>query len=828
MAESDLEKSAEFTQIFNKHGIDEDPVIAAQRFLNIFRQLHIFTPAKRKEFDEMILKQPAVIKGMFASLPGGSVLQEYVNNLEQNAGMEQTKAKVIATSPEISDEISKAKILASALAEAQSQMHPSGQGSSADMQEIGTIASQLRKEIRNLKQDFEEIKENQVKVDLSKMPTETLNKIQQSIERKFSGGGSMSLSGPLKIIADESLKKDLVQIITEALKTNAETQAAGNREFAEIIGASQQKIAEMINSSNQRLLEMSFVPSNDFDHRNVSQPDADAFFSSQADNLGNIIAAVLRENNQSSTQMFIETLKSFQQENMKILEAQTELQKALLDVSRSIRGVGENIVNDELNLESLDSDFENEVPAQVIIPEEYQKQPVPSSAEKTPEVLSGETETSPSPASGEDAADVSESTTTETPPPSEEKEEEPVLSADDLFADIDGTGRKRTDGEGSAKKRKRKKKKKNKEENAEAPEETSTKEDKQKFVSDYNTVSSEANLSAPSGNPISVSSSKITGNPLFASFSSAAEMAETVNTDDDDDAAGWGFSTTSAAPEEPQVQPPHFDFSQKTEEFPAPQKNAEENVEDSVQDDYADSSAEDEQEWEWEYVEEDDSDNNTYSQTEASEPVEYASPAQAASSEATDDNQEWEWEYEYVDESDNADSSAEDGQEWEWEYVEDDSDADNHNNSSSSVEKSPDFSSSESVYNETPDDVSSENEEIFQESNSDMPEENTDISENAAENFSPDISDDNDESENPVDEEIPDGGQSEDGENPDGNVFSESDDISDNVSEKETEPVQEESFADLQSPETLQKDDMPDFQIAGLSSGDDDDPFADK
>ena len=110
LAESDLEIGAEITQIFNKHGGEEDPVIAAQRFLNIFRQLHIFTAAKRKEFDELLLKQPASVKGMFASLPGGSVLQEYVNNLEQNAGMEKTQASVVANTPEMSDEISKAKI----------------------------------------------------------------------------------------------------------------------------------------------------------------------------------------------------------------------------------------------------------------------------------------------------------------------------------------------------------------------------------------------------------------------------------------------------------------------------------------------------------------------------------------------------------------------------------------------------------------------------------------------------------------------------------------------------------------------------------------------
>ena len=87
MAESDLEKNAEFTQIFKNHEGDEDPVLVAQRFLNIFRQLHIFTAAKRKEFDNDLLKLPASIRGAFASLPGGALLQDYVHDLEKKAGM---------------------------------------------------------------------------------------------------------------------------------------------------------------------------------------------------------------------------------------------------------------------------------------------------------------------------------------------------------------------------------------------------------------------------------------------------------------------------------------------------------------------------------------------------------------------------------------------------------------------------------------------------------------------------------------------------------------------------------------------------------------------
>ena len=98
--------------------------------------------------------------------------------------------------------------------------------------------------------------------------------------------------------------------------------------------------------------------------------------SFQSDKLENVLATVLKESNMNSTQMIIDVLQTFQQENMKILEMQTELQKALLDVSKSIQMSGCKTINDDLNLESLDSDLENGVPAPVLLP--GQDTPIPA------------------------------------------------------------------------------------------------------------------------------------------------------------------------------------------------------------------------------------------------------------------------------------------------------------------------------------------------------------------------------------------------------------------------------------------------------------------
>ena len=61
---------------------EENPLLVAQRYLNIFRQIHIFKDSKRAEFDNELLNLPEKIKRYMMNIPGGSILVEHILDLE--------------------------------------------------------------------------------------------------------------------------------------------------------------------------------------------------------------------------------------------------------------------------------------------------------------------------------------------------------------------------------------------------------------------------------------------------------------------------------------------------------------------------------------------------------------------------------------------------------------------------------------------------------------------------------------------------------------------------------------------------------------------------
>ena len=86
----ELKEASDIKKLIGKNKGDEDPLLVAQRFLNIFRQLHIFDQQRRDEFNTMILALPPEIRGSFGNLPGGSLLQEYVDELEISKGIQRS------------------------------------------------------------------------------------------------------------------------------------------------------------------------------------------------------------------------------------------------------------------------------------------------------------------------------------------------------------------------------------------------------------------------------------------------------------------------------------------------------------------------------------------------------------------------------------------------------------------------------------------------------------------------------------------------------------------------------------------------------------------
>lgn len=88
----ELNESAEFGR---KRKNEEEPILVAQRFLNIYRQMHIFNEERRNQFDEMLLQVPSDIRILFSTLPGGSLLIEHIEELEKKHGLSSTPSKTI-------------------------------------------------------------------------------------------------------------------------------------------------------------------------------------------------------------------------------------------------------------------------------------------------------------------------------------------------------------------------------------------------------------------------------------------------------------------------------------------------------------------------------------------------------------------------------------------------------------------------------------------------------------------------------------------------------------------------------------------------------------
>ena len=388
MAEGDLEKNADFTQIYNRHHGEEAPIVVAQRYLNIFRQLHIFSQHKRKEFEETLVNLPLSIKRAFSQLPGGSVLHEFVNELELKAGMEVSD-NGSAPAPEsetqssrFNNDISQAKILANALAEAQSKV--STASSAISQVEIRRLSDELNQKFDAMKRDLEKSVSTQ-EIDLKNLNPSVLESIQKAIENKVARGGSVSFPESLVVSPSPEFKDSIEQIVDKFLATTQQNQKKNTEDLAKIISESQIKLAQIINdkgssSSGKEIADAlaNVIEKNAEANRkanaelidalklvNVSrisedgvqtivQPSVDVesiidnivekqtnmfkeFSQRQSDALGNVMSTVLKETNLSSMEMYHHAIDSFQKESSKILEMQLSIQKALLSNSKDLR-----------------------------------------------------------------------------------------------------------------------------------------------------------------------------------------------------------------------------------------------------------------------------------------------------------------------------------------------------------------------------------------------------------------------------------------------------------------------------------------------------------
>ena len=71
---------------------EEAPILVAQRYLNIYRQIHIFSKEKRDNFDDELLALPPQITDFFKRMPGGRLLVEHMEEVKTQRGIAFVKA----------------------------------------------------------------------------------------------------------------------------------------------------------------------------------------------------------------------------------------------------------------------------------------------------------------------------------------------------------------------------------------------------------------------------------------------------------------------------------------------------------------------------------------------------------------------------------------------------------------------------------------------------------------------------------------------------------------------------------------------------------------
>ncbi len=290
MAE-DINSSASFGQ--NKNDNEELPIIVAQRFLNIFRQLHIFSDERREAFNKMLLELPPEVKAIFQSLPGGTPLQEYMEDQEQKSkGLEPVAHHSTAKN---------SNILQEALSSAQPHTSTGGGEGIINGDNFAKILAS----------------------SLAQSNAEIIRELQNSRPATTVAGGAdganISFDGPMKLVADESFTHIISKALAEAIENSEKKRLEDNQMIARSFMELQENLTKLIEQGSQ----MKFIAA-DGSGESVAPLQmkgivddlvkAQSTFlkettQNQKEELSSIISTAIKESQKVSTQALIESFQ---------------------------------------------------------------------------------------------------------------------------------------------------------------------------------------------------------------------------------------------------------------------------------------------------------------------------------------------------------------------------------------------------------------------------------------------------------------------------------------------------------------------------------------
>lgn len=283
---------------------EEEPIIVAQRFLNIFRQLHIFSNERREAFNQMILELPLSIRNMFKTLPGGSVLQEYVNELEKEHALEQSGKGSSSASPKTN---SSTNILQNALSENQAQQNAAPAAGKSEIINSDNFAKILANSLaQSNAQIIRELQNNR--------PASNAQKQAQSLP---------AAAEPLKLVADETFTQTIASALADAIANSEQKRQEDNKVIARSFLELQENLNKMMEQNTQlKIISSSDAPAeaaSAFQLKNVvdDMVKAQSKFlkettQSQKEELSSIISVAIKESLKLSTQSLIDSFKKME------------------------------------------------------------------------------------------------------------------------------------------------------------------------------------------------------------------------------------------------------------------------------------------------------------------------------------------------------------------------------------------------------------------------------------------------------------------------------------------------------------------------------------
>ena len=331
----------------------EDPIVIVQRLLNVYRQLHILDEKQREDFDKMVLQQPPEIRHMCSALPGGSLLQEYVDELEEKYGVapdqnigaehleggkenilanaladETPSAQAPAQSASVSadtsanQDIQKQMLLMMQTMQSQSANSGGGATIKADSGFAKEIASAIsgalaisdekrRKETAELTKSLTDSQ-----MEMTKTLVEELGKRQNSpapAPAVISEGGVRVIDNTAEITkAITESQLEMAKMFLQHNAISASNSNANNANNIQINNApmpnSQELIGDIIKAQSQLFREMA---------------------KEQTKELSSIISAALKESHQLSNKTLVNTLTAFQKENLNFFKQQAKNQTVI-------------------------------------------------------------------------------------------------------------------------------------------------------------------------------------------------------------------------------------------------------------------------------------------------------------------------------------------------------------------------------------------------------------------------------------------------------------------------------------------------------------------